>query len=99
MKPTASKQIESKYDQIEMVMIENPNYRHNDNCICTEIWENELAKMKSHDGFFFMYYSSGKITSADSITRCARMIRKKHGWKKDKTSEIAKVKKVVKKLK
>ena len=89
---TASQEIETKYDQIEKLMWDL-DFRNCDRRICTKIWEGELGDF--NELMFFSFYNTGKITSSESICRIARMIRKKHGWKLDKSKEENKVKDLI----
>lgn len=95
---TKSEEMKGKIGEIEKVMKDNPHLRNNDRYLCAKIWQIEIKPYPKSISYFIKYYGAGIFTSADSITRLARMIRTKHNWKKDKRKEEAKVKKFVSKV-
>tara|TARA_R100000655_G_scaffold40612_4_gene76404 strand:+ start:175 stop:462 length:288 start_codon:yes stop_codon:yes gene_type:complete len=56
------------------LLVKNGNLRDNDNKLVVEVWREEFSAYNITYSFFNAY-SEGKITPADTITRCRRKIQ------------------------
>tara|TARA_R110000803_G_scaffold49503_1_gene102930 strand:- start:3962 stop:4282 length:321 start_codon:yes stop_codon:yes gene_type:complete len=74
--------IGTKKELITKLLTEQPYIRDMDNSLLAEIWKKEIAKLENYENFsatdLLCIISSGKLTSAESITRCRRKIQQEN---------------------
>jgi hypothetical protein len=70
-------------DRVKLLLEHNEHLRDSDDKLVASIWLIDINKLrynaKDLNSFDFMkLYSEGKLTSADSITRCRRKLQEEH---------------------
>lgn len=103
---SASHEIAALKTTIFELLVAYPKYRDSDKKLCSRIWCIELQRdgkdIKTLTAYqFFDIYSNGEILStADSVTRVARLVKKEHpeveGTKENRLTESENVKEEIK---
>ena len=73
------KEIEQIKDKVHLLLKGYPHLRDSDRQLCTNIWWNEVANIKSMTALEFMkLYSNGTLTSPASIGRSRQKLQEQH---------------------
>lgn len=69
------KKLISLEKRITQMLKSNSSLRTNNRKLCLAIWKKEAKEKKLEPSFFFENYGRGDLTSADNITRIARLVK------------------------
>ena len=105
---SASKEIKDLYATVKDLLQRFPLFRDDERKLCTMIWKIEseqckmdLTKTTAYE-FLSAYRSEKTFSSADSITRTSRMVKKEfqslEGDKQTRLEEVPKVKQTLKQI-
>jgi len=57
------------------MLTNNSSLRNDNRKLCVAIWNKEAKEKQLEPSFFFENYKRGSLTSADNITRIARLVK------------------------
>ena len=86
------KKLVSLEKRVEKLLKKSKKYRNDNKALCVKIWQDQFAERRDITSNFFAMYELGKYTTADNITRIARLI-KEHNPELRGTNHIANKKK------
>ena len=86
------KKLVSLEKRVETLLKKYKTLRNDNKALCVKIWQDQFAERRDITSNFFAMYELGKYTTADNITRIARLI-KEHNPELRGTNHIANKKK------
>ncbi len=69
------KKLVSIEKRITQMLTKNSSLRNDNRKLCVAIWTKEAKEKQLEPSFFFENYKRGSLTSADNITRIARLVK------------------------
>ena len=61
--------------RITQMLTNNSSLRNDNRKLCVAVWNKEAKEKQLEPSFFFENYKRGLLTSADNITRIARLVK------------------------
>ena len=72
------KKLVSLEKRVEKLLKKYKTLRNNNKALCVKVWEQQFAERKDITSNFFAMYELGKYTTADNITRIARLVKERN---------------------
>lgn len=69
------KKLASLESRVEKLLKKAKKYRNDNKALCVKIWQDQFTERKDITSNFFAMYELGKYSTADNITRIARLIK------------------------
>jgi len=72
------KKLVSLEKRVEKLLKKSKKYRNDNKALCVKIWQDQFAERRDITSNFFAMYELGKYTTADNITRIARLVKERN---------------------
>lgn len=72
------KKLISLEKRITQMLTSNSSLRTDSRKLCVAVWNKEAKEKQLEPSFFFENYKRGSLTSADNITRIARLVKERN---------------------
>jgi len=72
------KKLVSLEKRVEKLLKKYKTLRNDNKALCVKIWQDQFKERKDITSNFFAMYESGKYTTADNITRIARLVKERN---------------------
>jgi len=72
------KKLVSLEKRVENLLKKYKTLRNNNKALCVKVWEQQFEERKDITSNFFAMYELGKYTTADNITRIARLVKERN---------------------
>lgn len=72
------KKLVSLEKRVEKLLKQAKKYRNDNKALCVKIWQDQFKERRDITSNFFAMYELGKYTTADNITRIARLVKERN---------------------